>query len=89
MSSIVENIIKNSPVSIDDNYKIRLKTRQTLLVNRREMLISASIPGVVEYENGMAARFYPNVNYSRSDIVRMKRMISVINKELDEIGRVK
>jgi hypothetical protein len=36
--NLVEKIIKSSPLSIDDNYKIRLKGRREILNMRREKL---------------------------------------------------
>lgn len=87
MNAIIQNIIKTSPVSIDDNYKTRLKERFEVLINRRDKLSVCANRGSIEYENGMAARFYPNIHY-RKDFKRLGRMIAEINKELNQITRI-
>lgn len=84
--TLVEKIVKTAPIEIDDNYKLRLQARCRILNMRREKLCMCNCRGQIEYENGMAARFYPNVHY-RKDFPRLSRMIKEIDKELREINK--
>lgn len=84
--SIVQTIVRNSPISIEDNYKLRLKARCEILNMRREKLNMCRCRGHIEYENGMAAIFYPNIQY-RKDFKRLDRMIKAIDVELREINK--
>lgn len=78
--NLVENIIKTAPISIDDNYKLRLEKRLKVLCVRREKLNLCRCCGFIEYDNSMAVRFYPAIKY-RKDFKRLNKMISEIDKE--------
>lgn len=86
MNGIIKNIIKTAPIEIDDNYEIRLRQRAEVLNKRRDKLIICNSRGSIEFENGIAVRFFPFVMY-RKDFKRLDRMIKEINKELREIGK--
>lgn len=89
MNTIVQNIINTAPVSIDDNYKIRLHKRADQLLKRLEIIRAYSNPGFVEYENGMAVRFFPNVYLTEETAKRCGRLRGEIRKELNEIQKLK
>lgn len=84
--NLIETIIKDAPICIDDNYKIRLQKRCEVLNTRREKLNMCRCRGHIEYENGMAARFLPNTHY-REYFPRLNRMIQVIDAELRQINK--
>jgi hypothetical protein len=88
MHGLVNHIIKTSPVTWDDNYKTRLRQRHDLLIRRRERLQALTNRGWVEYENGMAARFFPNIYLTRKDALRGGKMIAEINKQLTAIESI-